>query len=317
MSADVGFYCVSSEAYFPAAVAMINSLRLAGYSQPVYVADCGLTPRQRALISPEATVVDVPAGRPPHLAKSVAPLRHPHETTVLIDADMIVSRSLDPLIEEASRGRIVAFADNRDRFVAGWGELPGLDGPARRRRYVTSALVFLGGSVGREVIESMERLAEAIPYDPTFSGPESDPFLYADQDLLNAILATRIDPAIVSELEPRMIATNPDTGIASIDPGRLRCAYEDGVEPFVVHHILDRKPWLGRTYRGVYARFLQRCISGPGLAIEIPPRWLPLRLRAGRLAELERVRGDATVSLLWHAGISLHRARKRIERVVS
>ncbi len=47
------FYCMSSDVYFLGAVGMINSLRLHGHDEPIYLLDLGLRPEQRELIEPE------------------------------------------------------------------------------------------------------------------------------------------------------------------------------------------------------------------------------------------------------------------------
>ena len=84
------FYCVADERYFLGAVGLVNSLRLVGHDEPVFVLDCGLTASQRELLSGSATVVEAPEDAAPWLAKTVAPIRHPARAMVLIDADMIV-----------------------------------------------------------------------------------------------------------------------------------------------------------------------------------------------------------------------------------
>ena len=119
------FYCVSNERYFLGAVAMINSLRLLGHSEPIFVLDCGLRPAQRELLATEAMVLTAPDESPPVLLKTHAPLRHPAEVVVLIDADIIVTRSLDGLIDRALQGRVLAVDDGQDRFFSEWGELTG------------------------------------------------------------------------------------------------------------------------------------------------------------------------------------------------
>ena len=98
------FYCVADARYFLGAVGMLNSLRLLGHREPAYVLDCGLTPQQRELLAPHATLVPAPSDAPPYLLKTVAPLRHPAEVTVLIDTDMIVTRPLTELIDTAAGG---------------------------------------------------------------------------------------------------------------------------------------------------------------------------------------------------------------------
>ena len=100
---DTAFYCVADSRYFLGAVGMVNSLRVHGHSDPVYVLDCGLDPDQRDLLAPHATLVPAPSEAPPWLLKTVAPLRHPAEVMVLIDADMIATRSLSELIDRPRR----------------------------------------------------------------------------------------------------------------------------------------------------------------------------------------------------------------------
>ncbi len=41
---------------------MINSLRLNGHREPIYLLDCGLSDDQRELLAAEVTVVDAPDG---------------------------------------------------------------------------------------------------------------------------------------------------------------------------------------------------------------------------------------------------------------
>src|SRR3954452_7149248 len=85
----VGFYLVSDARYFIGAVALINSLRLVGHDEPVFILDCGLTAGQRALIEREATVVASDDSRPPTLRKAVAPLRFSAAVMVLLDIDVL------------------------------------------------------------------------------------------------------------------------------------------------------------------------------------------------------------------------------------
>jgi hypothetical protein len=71
---DAAFYCMSSEVYFLGAVGLVNSLRLTGHTEPIYLLDCGLEPAHRALLEPHVTVVDAPRVEPPYLLRTVAPL---------------------------------------------------------------------------------------------------------------------------------------------------------------------------------------------------------------------------------------------------
>ena len=79
------------------------------------------------MLSGEATLITAPAGTAPHLLKYLVPLQHPADIMILIDADIIVTRSLEPLIEAAGEGKIVAFTDKlHDRFDPRWSDILGL-----------------------------------------------------------------------------------------------------------------------------------------------------------------------------------------------
>ena len=110
-----GFYCVADEPYFLGAVALVNSLRLHGHREPVYVLDRGLRPDQRELLAPQAELIPADPGQPPWLQKAIAPLARPSETMVLIDADMIVTRSLGELIDRMRGGE---FEVTRNPYAA-------------------------------------------------------------------------------------------------------------------------------------------------------------------------------------------------------
>jgi hypothetical protein len=293
------FYSVADARYFLGAVGMLNSLRVLGHREPVFVLDCGLTAPQRELLSTHATLIPAPSDAPPWLLKTVAPLRHPAEVVVLIDADMIVTRPLTGLMREAAQGNVVAFANESNRFIPEWGELLGL-GRTRRRQYVSSSLVCLNGQLGSEVLHLMAELQDRVDFDRTFwrTNVPDYPFLFADQDVLNAILASRVDPRRVVEVDDRLEAVPPFTGLRAIEAATLRCAYDDGTEPYALHHYLPIKPWLEPTIPGIYTELLVRLLRGSDVAIRVPPRELPLHLRPGLLAAAKRwYLGPFTASL--------------------
>src|SRR4051812_4130218 len=135
----VGFYLVSDARYFIGAVALINSLRLVGHDEPVFVLDCGLTAEQRALVGPEATLVPSDESRPPTLRKAVAPLRYPADVMVLLDTDVLVVRHLADFVGTARGGKVVGFPDvlHADRHFAEWETLFGV-GPPRRQPFLNA-----------------------------------------------------------------------------------------------------------------------------------------------------------------------------------
>ncbi len=293
------FYCVADEGYFLGAVGMINSLRLHGQYEPILLVDCGLTAPQRELLSAETTIVPAPEGVAPYLLKTVAPSAHPAGVMVLIDTDMIVTRSLGGLIEEAAQGRVIAFENDSDRFVPEWGEVLEL-GPIRRRSYVSSGLVVLGGEPGAEVLLLLDDRQRQVEIERTFYGTDEDsyPFTYPEQDVLNAILSARIDAADIVTLSKRLMPNQPFDGLGLIDERTLRCAYRDTLEPYVLHHFLY-KPWIEPMYHGIYSRLLARCLVGEDLAVRVPMDQVPLRFRHGATARLERARVGIPDLLGW------------------
>ncbi len=305
---EAAFYCVADERYFLGAVGLINSLRLQGHTEPVFVLDLGMNETQRATVAAEATVV---AGHPaatPWLSKTVAPLRHPARTAVLIDVDMIATRSVAGLIERAAGGRVIAFENDRDRFVPEWGELLDL-GPMTRARYVSSGLVVAGGDLGAELIALLDDRQRRVQIERTIFGAGEDryPFRFPEQDVLNAILCTRTDPSRIERL-PNDLAPNPPfAGLRLSDPKALRCVLPDDTEPYVLHHF-DRKPWLHAMYHGLYSRLLARLLLADDVAIRVPAEQVPLRLRSGPLARVERLRVDS-IDVLRRHGLERIRGR--------
>jgi hypothetical protein len=294
---SAAFYCVADERYFLGAVGMINSLRVVGHDEPVFVLDCGLTAKQRELLSPHATIVEAPSDAPPWLLKTIAPLRHPADVMVLIDADIVLTRSLGELIERAAEPKVVAIENDMDRFVAEWGELLGL-GEVRRQPYVSSGLVVVGQPLGGEVLGLMDELQDKVDFDNTFwrANVSDYAFLYGDQDVFNAILSARLEREALVAL-PNSLAPNPPfTGLKVVDPASLRVARRDGTEPYALHNFY-RKPWLARTRSNPYSRLLTRLLLGSDVSLRLDRRMLPLRLRTGPVAGAARHAVDVAIGV--------------------
>jgi len=299
---SAAFYCIADERYFLGAVGMINSLRMHGHDEPVFVLDRGLREEQRTLLEPQATLIEADPGEPPWLQKAVAPLAHPSPTAVLIDADMIVTRPLSELIERAAQGAVVVFANDTDRWVPEWGELLGL-GELPRRTYVSSGLIVAGGDFGAGLLRSLDRHQAAVDPQRTFAAGDEPgyPFRYPEQDVLNALLAAEPDPERVVTMPNSMAPNPPYAGLRITDRERVRCAHADGTEPFVLHQFV-RKPWLEPMYHGIYPQLLARLLLGGGIAIRVPAEWVPRRMRTGVLARLERGAVNVVDLGRWYLG---------------
>lgn len=311
---SAAFYCVADERYFLGAVGLVNSLRLVGHREPIYLLDCGLTEAQRTRLDAEVDFLAGPGDVPPWLLKTIAPLKRPAEVMVLLDTDMVATRTLAPLIEQAKSGRLVAFRNPIQRYCPEWGELFGVRIP-RRQPYVSSAAVCVERGLGVEVLGLMEDRQKEINFDLTHwrRNVRGYPFTYADQDILNAILATVVNQDRVVALEARLAPTPPFTGLRLVDEGVLRCAYRDGVEPYLVHHHTT-KPWLEATHDGVYSRLLRRLLIADDLSVRVPESQVPLRLRRGLRASAERKRINARESFRYRVRDPLTARLKRAQR---
>jgi hypothetical protein len=298
---EAAFYCVCDSRYFLGAVGMLNSLRVLGHREPLYVLDCGLTPAQREILEPHVTLVPGPSDVPPYMLKTIAPLRHPSPTMVLIDTDVIVTRPLTDLIETAAGGRVVGFRNFSDRFFPEWGSLLDLGTP-RRRPYISVSLVLLGGELGSEVMRLLDDRQRRVDFDDSLYGRNLPdyPFTYPEQDVLNAVIATRQEAEPLVAINSRGEVVPPFEGLSLVDARSLRCADEDGTEPYFLHHFMDHKPWLEATEPGVYSRLLTRLLVADDVAVRVPKRQVPLRLREGLPAALERKRVQAVQRFRWH-----------------
>jgi hypothetical protein len=202
---------------------------------------------------------------------------------------MIVTRSLAPLIADAAAGRIVAFRNHADRFVPAWGPLLGL-GELERRPYLCSGFLATPRSPGEAVLSLVEERQFRVDLSRSYFGSHDDDYalLYADQDVLNAVLAARVGERNVEALDARLAPMVPFDGLELEDPETLTCAFADGTEPYVVHHSLSPKPWQRPAPEGVYSRLLRRLLTGPDVAIRPSARSIPPTLRSGFAGALAR-----------------------------
>jgi hypothetical protein len=303
------FYCVSDARHFVGVVALLNSLRLAGHREPIFVLDCGLEPWQRTALAEHTTLVRDRSGLPPMLLKAAVPLQHPASLMVVLDADVLVTRNLGPLLDAARSGRIVAFVnENADRFFPAWGELLGFGTP-RQQPYVASGHIFVPGDRGgRKFLEVFHAAQHSVDLDRTLlsndglivrSTPD-DPFHYPDMDVLNAVLATVVEPERQLAFDYLLAPHAPFRGVELVQRETLRCRYRDGTSPYILHHIL-RKPWLTPTRSNVYSRLLPRVLLEPDVELRLDPSQVPRRLRSGRLAAVERTRADFQAFVHAHA----------------
>jgi hypothetical protein len=297
------FFCVSDADHFIGVVALLNSLRLVGHTEPLVVVDCGLDEWQRERLDGFATLVVPEEKLAPMLLKAAGPLAYPAEVMVVLDADVIVTRPLHSLMV-AAKDRLVAFAnDNPNRFFPEWGHLFG-DSEPRRRPYVASGHLFVSRKLGERFFPLFHEAQRRLDVQRTLLAncdlitkvTPDDPFYYPDMDALNALLATSMSQDEVLVLDYRLAPHAPFPELSLVDSNRLTCRYEDGTEPLVLHHVLA-KPWLKRTKRNPYSLLLPRLLLGDDVPLRLDPQSVPRRLRTGNLAEVARLRSDVQASL--------------------
>jgi hypothetical protein len=291
----VAYYTTTNSAHYPGAVALLNSLRLLGEDAPLFVLDCGLTDRQRASLSQHAELVAADATKHPGLQKTVAPLAHPAEIMIVVDADVIVNRALTPLFAEAMSGNVVAVTDaNADRFFPEWSEL-GLGTPVRRK-YVNAGHFILSVDTAVTLLPLFERLqAELVisgsAYEPTLlSDASTHPYFHADQDVFNAMLCTSFEGR-VTRLNDDAWAVPPFRGLRLTGRTDTFAEYSDGTAPFFLHH-LGRKPWTGAVRSTMFSELFTELVTDDAAPIRLGRADLPLRLSRSRFARVDRWRAS-------------------------
>lgn len=291
----VAFYTATDARHFVGAAGLVNSLRLTGHDQRIVVTDIGMTEAQRHLMEGATEVLD--GGEIAHgvLAKPFGPLTRPAEVMVVLDADVLVLRSLDALIGEARSGKLVFFEnDDPTRFFTEWSAM---GTPLRRMPYVIAGH-YLGP--GPELIELLARqvgFQEQLDHRATHfgGGDESDPYYFADQDILNGLLMTVVPQDTQVRIARELSPVWPFTDV--VYRGGLDCVTRDGTVPFLLHHIL-RKPWLASLGPNPYIDVLRYVLHHPDAPIALDPAMLPLRLRDSGLYRVDRARAS------WQAALS-------------
>lgn len=301
------YVTVTDAAYFLGTVALVNSLRLTGNAGPVVVVDAGLSAPQRERLS---AACDVRPARgmgddviPLYLKPSVAELGL-DGLVVLLDSDMIVTGRLEPLCGPAEGGRLCAFADSdAGRRFDEWRPALGIEAPLREQAYVNTG--FLAFRIDRwaRTMARWQRLCDeghdlrpAIPWGA--DAPElivSEPFLWGDQDILNAILMSETPADSIHVLPPELVGVphwpHYAKGAKLVDRRTLRVT-ENGTPLAVLHYWDHPKPWLpaarSQLAFAAYVESMARLLAADDVAIRLPSSAVPEWLRSGLVGQLSR-----------------------------
>jgi hypothetical protein len=300
---DVRFFTIADAGYYPGLVALVNSLRLHGHTDPISVLDVGLTEAQRSEISAECDLVLLPPGAPqnPWLLHPLVCQLRLARTTVYIDCDIIVTSPLDQLLATARRGAICAFADyQEDRWVAAWKNIFGLSDPPRRQPYVNAGFIAFSTDHFPLLLERWSECCKRIAHT-TGSAGEFDlasPTALASQDALNALLMSEVGAETLAVQHSRYVAQGAwELAKTRVIDRRLLECRRDGVPATLLHYWGQPKPWEAAAgpdlRRTAYLCCLRRLLNGDDVAVQTAQprvRWLApgmrgtlaLRFRTGR-----------------------------------
>jgi hypothetical protein len=287
------FYLICDSKFFIGAVAVLNSLRLVGHDEPVFLVDAGLEKWQHDALSRHVELMVVRNGIPPIMMKMIGPETYPADVAVVLDSDVIVTRPLTELIEIAASGRLVAFVNNAPndvRFFPEWSSVLEL-GPMRRQPYLASGQLVVPATLGKRLFGPWEEGQTKVDAERTIlgRGKLSDPFYFADMDVFNAVVSSRFEPQEIVMLENRLATIPPFHDLELVDRERLLVRYPNGEQPFLLHHIMA-KPWLRSTRTNLYSLLLPRLLLAPDVTLRLRPDQVPLRLREGWRANADRRR---------------------------
>jgi hypothetical protein len=287
---DAAVYTIADRGFFPGVVALVNSLRLGGFDRPIVILDCGFTPAQREILAPHCRLIEVPPRRAinPTQYKPFAHLLRPDGIVIVIDSDIIVTRSLEAMISLAREGRICAFADpERHRWFPEWQQLFDLQAPLRHEVYVNAGFLAWSTAHWPTLLARWWQCCERTYAHRTIREGASNagPLAQADQDALNALLMSEI-PSEAMALQPKEeeVFRWDLRRVSVVEPATLSCRYL-GHRVTLLHNngggkLWDRAAWRRVTRENAYLRLLRRLLTGTDIAIRIPEQTLPLWLRA-------------------------------------
>jgi hypothetical protein len=224
------------------------------------------------------------------LAKWVAPLAYPAAIRVLVDADVIVTRPLTPLLDAAGQGAVAAFLDNQPhRFESGWREATGAS-IVRRLGYVNAGVLALPATLGDELLERVRDVQARL--EPTLRHQANGhAFQFPDQDAWNAVFSAVLTEDRFVALPHALAPFEPWEPVRLVNARTLRCEVEGGAVPYILHHI-GRKPWLEQLpWPSAYGSLLPRVLRGRDVALRLERSLVPPWLRRGPAAAVRRFVG--------------------------
>lgn len=299
VSGNATYYTITDEPFFVGTVALLNSLRLTGHEGEFVALDCGLTPTQQRRLAQHARVV--PAQRESgYWGYPLKPFAwHPEVdgVVVMIDSDMLITGSLDPLLRDAARGQIGVFVDLMailvdppNRSFSEWQRTLGLAGPLRQQPYVNAGLIAFSVAAWPHFLDRWRETCRLAADASSDNGHRNldwsqNPFAYPEQDALNAILMSEVAPEALALYDYALAPiTQARESVQLRDLGRLRCVH-DSRDTLLLHNTGRPKQWEPRAWAaGPYTAFSQllpRVLFSDDVALRLDPGELPRWLRPG------------------------------------
>jgi hypothetical protein len=221
-------------------------------------------------------------------------LLRPSGVVVIIDSDMIVARSLDPILRLALEGKICAFPDwGGRRWFPEWQHLFDLRAQLRHEVYVNAGFVAWSTVHWPHLLERWWQCCERTFASPTIreGAANTGPLAQADQDALNAVLMSET-PAGAVALQPRkaeVFRWNLHQ-VKVVDAGTLASRFA-GHPVTLLHNngspkLWDRQAWRRVRRSNAFIRLLRRLFYGSDVEIRLSGQDLPVWLRPGIAAQL-------------------------------
>lgn len=296
-SSSVSFYTIADRRFFVGTVGMINSLRLVGHEQRVFVLDRGLSEYQRDSLAEECEFVSLPGTQAtnPTLFKPFAHLTRPRGVIVILDSDLVVVRSLDSVIEAARRGQVCTCADPESgRWFAEWEHIFNLPYQPRRQTYVNAGFLAFSVEHWPYLLPRWWDLCQQISSHPTiYEGAIwESPTSQADQDALNAILMSEVPAEHITVLPQETQPTVTEMlneQVELLDVEKLSCSLRG--RPVMLVHITGKtKPWELRGWSWIgwhlYPAFLRRLLVGRDVRVQVSRSDVPIWFRRGKVGSL-------------------------------
>ena len=292
---NAAFYCVA-DASATSSAPSASSTRCAcvGHDEPIVLLDCGLTAAQRELLGPRSSCRGA-GGRAPDAAQGDRPAARPAD----VDGPARHRPRRHAPADRARRVGARRATSSRSRRASTAGSTSGAScstsarSRARHLPRLRAARAWARG-VGSRSSSCSASARTAIDFERTMWGAHDEdyPLLYADQDVLNAILAARVDRRAQVVARPAARA-----GAAVRGPARRRRAH-------AALRLRRRRRALRRPplHRQAVARAdpPRRLLAAAAPAADRrrrrdpgPRGEIPLRLRRGPLAYAERMRVNA------------------------